>query len=1407
VKIVPELVASQIDKYPIIRKLGEGGMGLVYLCRDATGREVAIKTLKPGLPDNVKRRFKEEGNRADLIHENIVTIYTVSEEEVDPPYIVMEYLVGDALNVLIKAGNRLTLAEKLDAIAQVCKGLDYAHSKGVIHRDIKPENIIRIRDTGRIKIVDFGISKVKRELDTAGLSQTQGIVGTVGYIAPERWMNQLEDGRVDIFSTGVMLYFLLTGREPFVQTEGEGPFPIMKRILEEPFPPLSLYLRDFPEGLTSVLERALAKDPSERYYTGMEFADDLALLTDELNRRRVPELLEEAERHLAEGNWQQARRRCQEARKIDPQNRDALRLLDEAERGRKAQDVELRLQRLLAEAEEALETRRYDDAIRFLQEVDKLRPGTPQYQEKLQAAKDRKRVQDEVEELIRRAGMDEHAGDLTGPYQLYQQASLLAPNNPVVLREMDRLGRKIEEEEGRKKNERHIFNAEQKIAARQFTEALEILEGVRRSRIGHEKLDALYEEALRGRGQKEAGRLKEQVETQATKLRYAKQFEEALAELDRGLEALKGDTDLFRLYQDVKAEADEYQRNQWIEETLEAVREQSLTSIDESLATLREAMRKLPGVERFASLETTLLKRKAQAGNELVRAACLREAGEELGAGRPERAIQVIEAYLLKNPGDADVDGLLQRARAALDQQRQRLRIAECASAARGLLDEGRFDETLGVLEPVLNETRDPELAELHARAAKGKADVDEEVRRLARRITELRQNRRVAEAVALIEGQDPRTLKSPALQEILAALRKELARDQALGEAVSRSRRAVEASEWAAAREPLDNIRRVYGEFGALTQAVAEFESARTRAADKSVGTAIEAAKAAILAGDRKAAIKALEATAEPKGFASAAVQQEWERLADELDIDPDPGPNIVTKQSGIPGWAIGVAALVLAIVVGVFWYVTSNRTSITITGAPPGATVQIGPSIRQQTDKNGELTVRVDPGTYKVEVSLKDWTEYSQTVRVKKGSTLAVPVQMTELDKTGVLIASGNVDSFELFVGGKSFGDHKKGEEIHIPKGTQTIHYEAKGFARSEDKQVSITDTPVTDPFNLVSTAVKIDAFNVPSSVPDGGGTVTLSWKTTNAKSVTLQAGNQPAETVNGAGQKNLQVTQETRFVLKAEGEDGPPVERAGSVKVLKADSAQILDFSGPREPVTAGQQVTLRWTTKFATRVDIDHGPGTSDYGGGQSQGTSSATVRVPANATGSIVYNLIATGKGGNDSRPFTVAVLAPVVAPPPAPAPTPAPVPAAPVPSAKAEPPPAPKPAAPTVSKDDLAKALDSFQTVLRNTMVGDKNACKKAFALPLNLPFSVASKWSAGVHNYQDSCGEMKTALVSKDCSGPPVATGPAGATWACSVTIKVTLKGVDQPQTGTFPSTLSFEKNPDGQWKVAKWE
>ena len=1008
---------------------------------------------------------------------------------------------------------------------------------------------------------------------------------------------------------------------------------------------------------------------------------------------------------------------------------------------------------------------------------------------------------------------------------MYRQADQLAPNNIGVLREIDRLNRRIEEEESRKKNERHIFNAEQKIASRQFTEALEVLDGVRRSRIGHEKLDALYEEALRGRDRKEAGRLKEQFETQATKYRYAQQYEPALAEIDRGLKVLPGDTALVRLRQEILSELNEHQQSKWIDETVEAIQNESLSSIEKALVTLREAMRTTPGVERFVSLESTLLTRQAQVGSEMVRAECLRRAGEGLTAGRPESSIQIIESYLLKHPDDPDVERLLQEARRALEQQRLRTRISECAANARTLLEQGRFDDAVGVLQPVYSETRDGELAALLERATQEKAKVDSEVRQLARHVTELRRDGKLKEAIELIEAQPSRTLQSPALGELLEALKKERTRDEALAGAIARAKKAVEASEWARAAEPLLDMRRVFGEFEALTRALAGFESLRTREADRVAGESVTTANAAVLAGDKKAAVRALRIASAAIPYATAAVAQDWKNRATEFDVPIVPESGSGQPQARFPVWAMGVAALVVAIVAGVIWYVTSNRTSITITGAPAGAAVQIGDSIKATADGNGQVSVKVDPGTYKIDVILKDWSPYSQTVPITKGSTVTLPVQMLQLDKTGILIADGNVESFELFVGDKSLGEHKRGEHIPLLKGdNQTIAYEAKGFARSPDKLVNISDAPLNDTFKLVSTAVKIDGFNVPPSVPDGGGPVKVNWKTSNAKTVTLQEGNKPPETVDKEGQRSFQVTQETKFILRAEGDEGGTVEAPKSVRVLKADSAQVLDFSGPKAPVKAGDEITLTYKTNFASRVEITHDGGKTDFSTTrvQNQKDSSATFRTPLGATGNLVYNLSATGAGGNDKGTITVAVVAP---PPPIKTTTPAdassvtngtttagtsgtpPSDTAKVEAPKKEPGEAPIPRILPVQKDVLDKAVTGFGNKIAGALhAKDEKGCKAA----LNGLYGMVSP---GLKTPLDSlgrrCGDIKTAIVRTPNCSSPKQDSSSHATMLCDLTISLSFKSGGDDSVGKYPgSNFSFAKNAsDEGWNVERWE
>ena len=270
----------RIGRYVITGRLGKGGMGMVFRGVDESlEREVAIKTITSqgtASEESLKRFEIEAKAAARMQHPNIVAIYELSEDR-GVKFIAMEYLKGTDLEALLRSGEDILLVEKLELVIQVCRGLAYAHERGIVHRDIKPANI-GLLDDGTAKILDFGIAK----MEGTQLTKTGMMVGTVHYMSPEQVRGQKLDGRSDVFSAGVILYQLVGGERPF---QGEGPSQVLFKIVSEPPPPLDVAaLGEAGPELKSIVERALAKDREERYPGAAEMAQHLQKVVDELRK-------------------------------------------------------------------------------------------------------------------------------------------------------------------------------------------------------------------------------------------------------------------------------------------------------------------------------------------------------------------------------------------------------------------------------------------------------------------------------------------------------------------------------------------------------------------------------------------------------------------------------------------------------------------------------------------------------------------------------------------------------------------------------------------------------------------------------------------------------------------------------------------------------------------------------------------------------------------------------------------------------------------------------------------------------------------------------------------------------------------------------------------------------------------
>jgi len=269
---------KKFGRYEVLGELGRGAMGVVYKARDPQiDRLVAVKTIslrgqERDAEKEFRMRFLNEAQAAGRLHHpGIVAVYDVGEDpETGDPYIVLEYVPGEALNRILARERKLQLPRSLQLVEEIARALDYAHEQGVTHRDIKPGNIL-ITGDGHAKIADFGIAK----LNLAHFTIPGKLLGTPAYMAPEQLSGEGADGRSDLFSLGVILYAMVTGHSPF---QGDSATTVCFKVTNrEPVPASALDL-ELPRELDALIARAMAKDPRKRYQRGAQFAEDVSVL-------------------------------------------------------------------------------------------------------------------------------------------------------------------------------------------------------------------------------------------------------------------------------------------------------------------------------------------------------------------------------------------------------------------------------------------------------------------------------------------------------------------------------------------------------------------------------------------------------------------------------------------------------------------------------------------------------------------------------------------------------------------------------------------------------------------------------------------------------------------------------------------------------------------------------------------------------------------------------------------------------------------------------------------------------------------------------------------------------------------------------------------------------------------------
>ncbi|HEY6017855.1 MAG TPA: protein kinase, partial [Gaiellaceae bacterium] len=277
--VVGELVA---DRYELEELVGTGGMSSVFRAHDKLlDRKVALKVLHPqfGDDDEYVERFRREARSvARLSHPNVVTVIDRGEED-GRQFIVFEYVDGENLKNLIDRSGALPLETAVALAHQIARALAFAHENGLVHRDVKPQNVL-LNGDGRAKVTDFGIA---RSMDVKhGMTQTGTVLGTSDYIAPEQAQGQPVSAQTDVYSLGVVLYELLTGETPF---RGENFVAVAMQHINEPPPSARAVRPEVPPRLDAALQRAMAKEPADRFPSMDAFCAELAAILQELGHR------------------------------------------------------------------------------------------------------------------------------------------------------------------------------------------------------------------------------------------------------------------------------------------------------------------------------------------------------------------------------------------------------------------------------------------------------------------------------------------------------------------------------------------------------------------------------------------------------------------------------------------------------------------------------------------------------------------------------------------------------------------------------------------------------------------------------------------------------------------------------------------------------------------------------------------------------------------------------------------------------------------------------------------------------------------------------------------------------------------------------------------------------------------
>ena len=861
---------TRIGKYEIIEELGHGGMGVVYRGIDnAIGREVAIKTLTEGFADDptmLGRFYDEVRITGNLNHPSIVTVYEVGDEN-GTPYIVMECVKGLSLDKILGSRDQMPMADRLRIVEQTCSALGYAHQNNVIHRDVKPANIFVLPD-GNAKLLDFGIARLEKRDQEQGHTRVGHLIGTIPYMAPERLRGESLDGRSDIFSAGVVLYQLIAGRLPFTGSDTM----LMQKILQDIHPAMSELGIECPPELEGIIDRALAKDPADRYSSAEEMAAEISAIVSELRQGQVQEMIAEARECIEADRLAQARTVLNQVLRIDNKNAPARELLAHIQSQFTQRKRELTAQQVRQQAEDAFASKRYDQCLAVLEGSGELLTSYPELETLRKKAQKEKEKQNRLNELMGQVESARRRGDYKTAIANAEKALKVDKTNPRIVALRNQLTAEAEQAQRQSQARVLLTAARGELTARRYAEAVDLLKQAEAVDPTNPELPLMLDDAKKGQEQSRRQEVIARLEDEVSQAATYEQLQQVAQSIKGALSDMPSESRLFRLNAQVERLVRDHTNRKLVEDTVLAVRD--LTP-REALERVRRAQAQVPGDERLLSLEVLLSERLRQQSVDERRADYLVQAREFLGNQQYSEAVRVLEFCEGEGIASQEVLALLDFARSEEREHQRVSKLRNDMGHAQSLIDDADFEGAIQFLEGALGQNEDQALRVLLDQAHSGREALDKQIANAVASVANLVQAGKLEEAMHFVDVQPKVISRSRQIQAMLAIVVEE--QKQAVFRAIGRAYAALPVD--LRASETLLRQAESAASDASLLNAVAETFHARQQSfADAAVNEAANNSRQLVRERNREGAEKLLLSVSAALPFSSEKARLEWE-------------------------------------------------------------------------------------------------------------------------------------------------------------------------------------------------------------------------------------------------------------------------------------------------------------------------------------------------------------------------------------------------------------------------------------------------------------------------------------------------------------------------------------------------